>query len=153
MVESLESLVVDSAATLYGKKDLRAVVLHYDAGRLIPGKFRRGYDGTPPPQLDGAGLAVRQAIHLIRDRKSICVDNPDDVRHSDSLALRPSDTFRSYIRVPIAAGDYGYGILWVDGRESNSLMNADVASLRALAFLLASALAVTAEPQNRLFHA
>jgi hypothetical protein len=153
MVESLESLVVDSAATLYGKKDLRAVVLHYDAGRLLPGKFRRGFDSMPPPQLDGAGHTTRQAVQLMHDSQSVCVENPDDPLSAGSLALRPIDAFRSYIRVPIVAGAYGYGILWVDGQDNNSLMKADVASLRALAFILASALAVTVDSQNRLSRA
>lgn len=150
MAESLESIVVDSAASLYGKKDLRAVVLHFWNGGLIPGNFRRGFESATVPRLDGTGPAVLRAKQLIREKKMIWVDTPDDPRHIDSLILRPSDSFRSFVRVPIVAGEFGFGILWVDGRNDRSLMEADVAPLSALAGVLATALAVTAAPEARM---
>lgn len=150
MAESLESLVVDSAASLYGKKDLRAIILHYRNGDLIPGKFRRGFESTTIPKLDGSGPAISRAKQMIRENKAVWVDIPDDPRHTDSLIMRPSDSYRSFVRIPIVAGDFGFGLLWVDGRNDRSLMHGDVASLSTLAGVLATALAVTASSGSKM---
>lgn len=150
MAEGLEALVVEAAASLYGKRDLRAVVLHYQNGTLRPGNYRKGFDSTPLPQFDGTGAAVLRALRLISEKTTIWVDNPDDPQHSDTLTLRPSHPFRSFIRAPIYAGEFGFGILWVDGREDRSLIHADVTPLNALAQILGAALALTARDGDKL---
>ena len=154
LAESLESIVVDSAASLYGKTDLRAVVLHYANGALIPGNFRRGWDSAPAPRLDGTGPEIPAALDLIKRYRLMWVDDPEDLRHLDSLILRPKDSYRSYIRIPLVAGGHGFGLLWVNGREVNSLMEADVAPLGTLAGILATGMALISPtpqcmPSNR----
>jgi len=152
LVESLESLVVDAAESLYGRKekDLRAVVLHLRRGSLLPGNYKGRFGSASVPWLDGTGRLGSRAIRLIREKRIVAVADPDDPRYRESLYLRPDDSFRSFIRVPIVAGEFGFGILWVDGRDNESLVEADVFALRVLAGILASGLAMTAGPDDRI---
>jgi GAF domain len=142
LIEGMESLVVSSAASLYGRSGLRAVVLHLHDDTLQPGNYRPGWSPAIPAALDEHSRAGRRAFALLANPGIVWVDDPNDSRHFDQLALRSDDSYQSFIRVPIIAGERAFGLLWVDGREIGSLTEADTPALGLLARLLGTAFAL-----------
>lgn len=142
LIEGMESLVASSAASLYGRSGLRAVVLHLHGEVLEPGNYRPGWSPAVPPSLDHHSRAGRRAFALLTNPSIVWVDDPDDSRHFDQLALRSDDSYQSFIRVPIIAGERAFGLLWVDGRTKGSLTEADTPALGLLARLLGTAFAL-----------
>lgn len=136
LVEGLENLVSDSAASLYGRPGLRAVVYHLRGAALAPGNHRPGWAPSVPATLTQHAQSGRRAFDLLTDPSIVWVDNQSDPAHHDQLLLRPDDSFQSFIRVPIIAGDRAFGLLWVDGKLSKSLTEADTPALGLLARLL-----------------
>jgi hypothetical protein len=142
LIEGMESLVASSAASLYGRSGLRAVVLHLRGDALEPGNYRPGWSPAVPAALDEHSRAGRRAFALLANPGIVWVDDPNDSRHFDQLALRSDDSYQAFIRVPIIAGDRAYGLLWVDGRTVGSLTEADTPALGLLARLLGTAFAL-----------
>jgi hypothetical protein len=142
LVEGMESLVASSAASLYGRSGLRAVVLHLDGDTLQPGNYRPGWSPAVPAPLDEHSRAGRRAFALLANPSIVWVDDPSDSRHFDQLALRSDDSYQAFIRVPIIAGERAFGLLWVDGKAIGSLTEADTPALGLLARLLGTAFAL-----------
>ena len=144
LAEGLESLVVDAAASLYGRAGLRAVVLHVRDGDLVPGNFRRGWGTAAPPRIERGSRLARRASELLEEPVIVWVDDPTDPRHADQLAWRPDGNYQSFIRVPIIAGERAFGLLWADAPGLRDLTEADVPALELLARVLGTGLALAA---------
>jgi hypothetical protein len=94
LIEGMESLVVSSAASLYGRAELRAVVFHLRADTLQPGNYRPGWSPAAPAPLDEHSRAGRRAFALLANPGIVWVDDPNDSRHYDQLALRSDDSYQ-----------------------------------------------------------
>jgi GAF domain-containing protein len=147
LLDGLEAAIVNAAHGLYGKPGLRAVIYRCEGDVLRPGDIAPGWGHTIPPTLYRESERGAAAFELLRRGEPVVV--PDAAKASlAEVDLRPRDQFNAYARIPVVAQDRPFGILWVDGRDVDSLSSASTQALVVLARLLGAGLAMSGRPDD-----
>jgi transcriptional regulator with GAF, ATPase, and Fis domain len=147
--EATVPMVLDSAAHLIKGRRVRACLFRLEEGnrrRLVPAQYAGRADapltvfeeGTA--QGDSVFAMIRHNGHL----HSADVDrHPPEGWHGSA-----EHGYRSFVAVPVVAGQTAYGILTVDAMNPGGVSSSDIPFVRLLAGLLADALAYGANEEG-----
>jgi hypothetical protein len=149
VLRSLESLVVDHASLLPGVSGVRAVIMHYDGERLIPGEYTENWQ-CPPPTFDTSTGRGKSLIEACQKNMFVWVDDPSKPENKELLEYGPaSDEFPSFALVPITSGAEQLGLLEVDAQEINTIVKEDIPLLLVMARILGCGIAIADRQRNR----
>jgi hypothetical protein len=140
--EAAIPMVVDSAAHLIGSGRVRACLFRFAPGTpqvLMPTQYSGRVDDPLEPIVEGTAEGDLVFGMIRHNHHLFCPDVDTD----PTLGWRvtPPQTYKSFVAVPVAAGQNAFGMLMVDALEKGGIRRADVPLVRLLAGLLADALA------------
>jgi GAF domain-containing protein len=140
--EAAIPMVLDSAAHLVGSGRVRACLFRFAPGTprtLVPDQYAgRADDPLPPfpegtPHGDAVFAMLRHNRHLWR--ADLDADPPP------GWPATGQHGYKSFIAVPVAAGNAAFGMLMVDTPDTGGMSEAEVPLVRLFAGLIADALA------------
>lgn len=142
LAEAVVPMVLDSAAHLAGSGRVRACLFRLAPGTpamLVPARYSGRVDDPLEPVTEGT-TAGDLVFGMIRHNQHLFY--PDlDASPPPAWGALPPQTYKSFAAVPVAAGQYAFGMLMVDTLDKDGVRRTDVPLIRLLAGLLAVALA------------
>jgi GAF domain-containing protein len=158
-MDVLMRLTVGIARTVCGQSldrrtETRATFYELESDTRV---VKRAYEGSPgakPPRdaFDGSkSINEKRVIELAKGDRALVV-NDLDAAPPEFFSDYRGRPYKSYIAVPVRAGERAFGVLMIDSSMPNSLTDVDVGYAILLAGILGSGLAAaeTSEPRIEL---
>lgn len=144
-IDVLRSRIVDVARTQCGtgtRTEIRSVFYAFDSAQNLKRSevCGREYNAARPQFLANHDDHDSSAIAIARGEKAVLVE---DLPKSPPAGFEGADSksYKTFISVPVRAGDRSYGLLTVDSPEAGSLTKVDRGYMILLAGLLGAGLA------------
>lgn len=146
--KEVRQLVLDTARLNCGldrkrRNESRAVVYVWDNGDLVLAAFRgREALGEPRSRWSASDPEDQQLIAWARVTRGISVDRVGDVKSQKPRAsVSAYAAYRSFVSIPVVAGNVSYGFLTLDSPVVNNFNELDEGTMALLSHILAAGMA------------